>query len=128
MRLGYVSDPTFLEEFYQSEFDTGQPFDASVYLKHQHETEAFTFLTEVPTRRFITDGDQEQEQVQIEKYPEVGYKRIGDSFGDDRFTFFSENSLSALSFKQSDVPLANLGYIHGPESRIAQLQRNRRVG
>jgi hypothetical protein len=113
VRFGYVSDPTFLEEWNQNEFDTAQPFDASVYLKHQHDTEAFTILTEVPTRRFITNADESQEQVQVEKYPEVGYKRIGDSFGDDQFSFYSENSLAALSFRQSDVPLPDLGFIHG---------------
>jgi lipopolysaccharide export system protein LptA len=112
IRFGYASDPTFLEEWNQNEFDTSQPEDASVYLKHQHDTEAFTFLTEVPTRRFITNADESQEQVQVEKYPEVGYKRIGDSFGGDALTFYSENSLSALNFKPSDVPLVDLGFIH----------------
>jgi lipopolysaccharide export system protein LptA len=113
IRLGYATDPTFLEEWYQNQFDTAQPYDASVYLKHQHDTEAFTFLTEVPTRRFITNGDEEQEQTQVLKYPEIGYQRIGDSLGDDNFTFFSQNSLSALSFKPSDVPLADLGFVRG---------------
>jgi hypothetical protein len=112
VRFGYVSDPTFLEEWSQNEFDTSQPYDASVYLKHQQDTEAFTFLTEVPTRRFITNADESQEQVQVEKYPEIGYKRIGDSIADDNLTFYSENSLAALSFKQADVPLIDLGYRH----------------
>jgi hypothetical protein len=113
LRFGYITDPTFLEEWNQNEFDTAQPFDASIYLKHQHDTEAFTFLTEVPTRRFITNADEEQEQVQVEKYPEIGYRRIGDSFGDDNFTFYSENSASALAFKPADVPLIDLGFNHG---------------
>jgi hypothetical protein len=112
VRLGYVSDPTYLEEWDQNEFDTAQPYDASVYLKHQHDTEAFTLLTEVPTRRFITNADESQEQTQVEKYPEVGYRRIGDSFGGDNFTFYSENSAAALAFKQADVPLVDLGFIH----------------
>jgi len=113
VRLGYVSDPTFLEEWNQNEFDTSQPFDASIYLKHQHDTEALTFLTEAPTRRFITNADESQEQVQVEKYPEIGYKRIGDSFADDQLTFYSENSVAALSFRPADVPLVDLGFIHG---------------
>ncbi len=113
IRLGYVSDPSYLEEWDPEEFNTGQPYDASIYLKHQRDTEAFTFLTEVPTRSFITNADELQEQTQVEKYPQIGYQRIGDSFADDTFTFYSENSLSAESFKPSSIPISDLGFVRG---------------
>ena len=118
LRLGYVSDPTFLEEWYQNEFDTTLPYDASIYLKHQKDTEAFTFLTEVPTRDFVTTADQLQENTQVERFPELGYRRIGDSFGDDQFTFYSENSVAALRFNPARTTLAELGFRKGESPGI----------
>src|SRR5262249_46555406 len=40
LRAGYSSDPTFLEEFFEHEFDTGLPHDVSAYIKKQRDTEA----------------------------------------------------------------------------------------
>ena len=113
LRFGYLSDPTFLEEWYQNEFDTAQPYDASAYLKHQKDTEAFTFLLEGPTRNFVTVADQLQENTQVERYPEIGYRRIGDSFAGDNLTFYSENSLSALGFDRSRTTPADIGFQTG---------------
>ncbi len=115
LRLGYSSDPTFLEEWYKGEFDTQQPQDASLYLKHQKDTEAFTLLAEAPTRKFITNADELQEQSQVAVYPELGYHRIGDSLLDDRLTFFSEDSLAALHFVKTNTPLSELGFRKGQE-------------
>jgi hypothetical protein len=118
LRGGYSSDPTFLEEFFEREFDTGLPHDASVYLKRQRDSEAFTLLLQYPTNDFVTTANEVQEQVQVERLPEMGYRRIGDSFGQDQLTFFSDNTFSSLRFHESEASLAEQGYRAGQSPGI----------
>jgi hypothetical protein len=111
LRAGGVSDPTFLEEWFEQQFDTGLPTDISAYLKRQRQTEAVTLLLQFQPSDVVTTADQLQENFEVERLPEVGYRRIGDSFGDDQFTFFSENTLGLLRFNESRADLASdLGF------------------
>ena len=110
VRLGYLSDPTFLEEYYQSEFDDGLPYDGEFYAKRQRDTEVLTFLVETDTTHFITNADRQQEQFDVARLPEITYQRIGDSFADDNLTFYSNNSAAALQFDQSHFSLLDQGY------------------
>jgi hypothetical protein len=112
-RVGYASDATFLPEWYPDEFNNDPPENATIYLKHQTGTEAYTFLGSVDTTTFVTSADQMQEQFDVEQVPEVTYHRIGDSFGDDQFTFYSDSSLGALRFAQSHASLAQQGFSPG---------------
>jgi LPS transport system D len=111
IRGGYVSDPSFLEEYYQNEFYENQPYDAQAYLKHQQDTEAFTMLAEADTNRFPTTSDQQQENFDVEKLPEVGYQRIGDSLADDNLTFYSSNTVDRLRFAKSHFSLDQQGFV-----------------
>jgi hypothetical protein len=118
LRAGYSSDPTFLEEYFEREFDTGQPHDFSAYAKRQRDTEAMTLLVSVPTNLFPTAANEQQEQVGIERIPEVSYRRIGDSFADDSFTFFSDNTVSLLDFRRTTASLVEQGFRPGQSPGI----------
>jgi lipopolysaccharide assembly outer membrane protein LptD (OstA) len=107
---GYISDPTFLEEWFNKDFRTSRPLDTALYVKRQRDTEAFTFLTSVQPNDFATVAEVYQEQAEIERLGELGYRRIGDSILEDTMTFYSTNSLSALRFRQSDSTLEDLGF------------------
>ena len=113
LRLGYLSDPTFLEEYYQPEFDTGLPYNAEFYAKRQQDDEVLTFLAETNTTRFVTDSDRQSDQFDVARLPEITYQRIGDSIADDQLTLFSNNSASALKFDQSAFSLAQQGFVPG---------------
>jgi hypothetical protein len=114
LRAGWVSDATFMEEWFQDEFDEDQPRDESAYIKHQKDSEALTMLVDVAPMGFVTNADRQQEQFDIERYPEIGYHRIGESFGDDdQFTFYSDNTVSALHMRQSTVSLLDQGFAAG---------------
>jgi hypothetical protein len=113
IRAGYVSDPTFLEEYYQPEFDDGLPSDLSFYVKQQKDDEALTFLGETDTTNFVTNAGQQPEQFDVQRTPEIGYQRIGDSILDDQATFFSQNTASGLRFEQSHASLEAQGYYPG---------------
>lgn len=114
---GLISDPTFMEEWFTDEFYNSRPLDTAFYAKRQRQSEAFTFLVSVQPNDFTTVADLYQEQFEVERLPEIGYRRIGDSWWDDRATFFSENTLAALSFDNSDYTLEELGFRPAPVGR-----------
>ncbi|HEY7089052.1 MAG TPA: hypothetical protein VH518_13240, partial [Tepidisphaeraceae bacterium] len=121
LRAGLISDPTFLEEWFQKEFNDGLPHDLSAYLKRQRQTEALTLLVQAQPNDFVTTADQLQEQFEVEHLPEVGYYRIGDSVLDDKVTFFSANTFSGLHFKQSSASYTELGFRAGQDPFPANL-------
>lgn len=109
-RAGWVSDANFLEQWFQQEWYQNQEHDVSLYLKRQRNTEALTFLVDIQPNDIVTISDLAQEQFEVERLPEIGYHRIGDSFAGDTFTFFSQNTASGLKFKESDTSLIDQGY------------------
>jgi hypothetical protein len=113
LRLGYVSDPTFLQEYYQPEFDNALPYNAEFYVKRQRDTEVISFIAETDTTNFITNADRQQEQFDVARLPEIQYQRIGDSLLGDQGTLFSNTSGAALKFDRSDFSLAEQGYYPG---------------
>jgi hypothetical protein len=111
IRLGYVSDPTFLEEWFPLQFYQDLPTDVSGYIKHQRDTEAFTLLAEVQPNRRVTTSDRVAEQFEVEKTPEIGYHRIGDGFANDSLTFFSDNTAGGYDFAPQHATLQQQGFI-----------------
>jgi hypothetical protein len=110
LRSGWVSDATFREEWFEDEFNDGLPLETALYLKHQHDTEAVTFLATVQPNNVVTSADFLQEQFEIERLPQIGYRRIGDSFANDHLTFFSDNTLERVRFNQSGANLGEQGF------------------
>ena len=108
--VGYITDPTFLEEWFSREFRTARPQETSLYLKRQRDSEAITFLVSTQLTDFATVSDLYQEQLEVERLPELSYRRIGDSFAGDGGTFFSANTLSVLTFNNSSASLEDLGF------------------
>jgi lipopolysaccharide export system protein LptA len=110
LRAGWVSDSTFLENWYRQDYETELPLSVSAYIKHQHDTESTTFLFDIQPSHVVTSSDLEQEQFEVERYPEIGYRRIGDSFLGDQLTFFSDNTADAIKMQPSRDPLSEQGY------------------
>jgi lipopolysaccharide assembly outer membrane protein LptD (OstA) len=113
VRVGYVSDPTFDEEYYQSDFDNTLPYDAEFYVKRQRDTEVLSFLVSTDTTDFTTNADRQQEQFDVARLPEITYQRIGDSFLDDQLTLYSNNSGAVLKFDRSNFSLEEQGFYPG---------------
>ncbi|HEV2295703.1 MAG TPA: LPS assembly protein LptD [Tepidisphaeraceae bacterium] len=113
-RASHVSDPTFMEEWYERDFETGLPLETSAYFKHQQDSEVFSLLFSVQPNDFVTTSDLQQEQFEIERMPEINYRRIGDSLFRDRATFFSNNTLSRLQFSPSEASLLEQGFGFNP--------------
>jgi lipopolysaccharide export system protein LptA len=110
VRAGYVTDATFLEQWFDHDFDEGPPHDVNLYLKRQIDTEAYTVLTQFQPSNLVTTSELLQEQFEVERLPEVGYRRIGDSFADDRLTFFSRNTVGGYRFNTTRAELVEQGF------------------
>lgn len=110
LRLGYVSDPTFLEEWFPTQFMQEGPLDESAYIKRQRGTEAFTLLVEAQPNRLITTSDRMAEQFEVERFPEITYHREGDSAINDSLTIFSDNTAGGVDFQPTRATLAQQGF------------------
>ena len=53
---GYISDPTFLEQWFNREFRTQQPLQTSLYAKHQSGSEAYSLLISGELNNFALKG------------------------------------------------------------------------
>jgi len=116
LSAGYISDPTFMEEWFNRDFRNSAPLDTAFYAIRRRNSEAITLLLSGQPNDFATVANQYQEQTEVERM-ELGYHRIGDSILDDAATFFSSNTVSALRFKNSDYSLAELGFAPAPTGR-----------
>lgn len=111
LRAGWVSDPTFLEQWFTRDFDRELPRDVSGYVKHQQDNEAFTLLIQGQPSHLITTADLLQEQFEVEHLPEIGYHRIGESFLDDHATLISDDTFAGLHFQKTRASLREQGFI-----------------
>lgn len=92
LELSYISDRTFLEEFFEPEFDNDKEQETLLYLKKQQDNWAFTALLQTRIMDFLT---------QTERYPDLAYFQIGEPIG-DRVTWFTENRLGMVRYKAAE--------------------------
>ncbi len=102
----YISDPNFLEQYFQNVYATAPEQQTSVYLKQQHGNEAFTVLGKFQLNRFVANADLENNEYSVQKYPEVKYWRNGDKVL-GLFTFYTESSGALLNDKFSSTTAAD---------------------
>jgi hypothetical protein len=110
LRLGYVSDSNFMAQWFNDEYENNLPVNDSINLKHAHDSESFSLYAEAQPNRAISSADEEAENREISRLPEITYDRIGDSVGGDRATYFSETSGSALKFVANTQSLTEQGF------------------
>ena len=87
--ISYISDPNFLEEYRESEFDEGKEQETLLYLKKQDENRIFTLLTQFRVLDFTT---------QTERLPDLGFWWLGEPLGDVA-TFYNESRLGLLRYR-----------------------------
>ena len=110
LRAGYVTDATFMEQWFRDDFQDGDPHDLMGYIKHQTDSEALTFGATWQPSKLVTTSGQQQEQFEVNRIPEIGYYREGDSLLDDRLTLFSENTGVGLQYSRSRADLVSQGF------------------
>jgi hypothetical protein len=111
LEISYISDPTYLEEFFTNEAYADKPWETSLYLKNQQDDWAFTFLVKYDLLDFVPQATQLQTPgYTVDKLPEVSYYRVGTSLLDDSITWFSENRASLVRFNFPEQAPRALGY------------------
>ncbi len=100
LQASYVSDESFLQVWRQRDFAQKFQRETSGYLVSADERSELSALLTVPTNAVITNSGQlAARPYQVEKYPEVAYKRWGDSFFGDTLTWQQEYSANAMALR-----------------------------
>lgn len=111
LELAYTSDPTFLDEFYPLEADTGKEYETSIYLKKQENDWALTFLAKYNLTDYLQQSKfLEAPGYSVDKMPELAYYQIGTSLWEDRLTYFTENRASWMRLRFGTDSPRSLGF------------------
>ena len=115
--ISYISDPNFLEEYRESEFDEGKEQETLLYLKKQVDNTAMTLLIQPRTVDFVTQTDH---------LPEISYRVIGEALG-NRATWYSENRAGVVRFRPAerdvfDIPRDGVREGSGSSARVDSRQ------
>ncbi len=90
--ISYISDPTFLEEYFESEFQEGKEQETLLYLKKQQDNWAVTGLAKWRILDFLT---------QTEHLPDVEFRWLGQPLG-NWGALFTEARLGAVRYRTDD--------------------------
>ena len=106
----YISDPTFITTWREDDFTDRREYETSGYLKYQSGNHAFTALAKGTLNDFISNSYLLASQgYVVEKLPEVGYHRYGDSFFNDSVTYSTRSSVAYMRMQFEEHTPADLG-------------------
>jgi hypothetical protein len=83
----YMSDKNFLESFYRNEFNVGKEQETLVHAKRIEDNWGLSLLGKARTNDFVNT---------LEELPSAEFHWTGQSFFDDRLTFYSDTQASRL--------------------------------
>ena len=125
--LSYISDETFITTWREKEFYNRREYETAAYLRYTGHNSAFDTLFKYDINDFISNSYLLASRAyQVEKVPELTYRRYGDSLFDDLLTYSSETRLSRMRFsfqegtpRQLGVPPTAFGPGIGPDDSIS---------
>ena len=82
VEAAYYTDRYFLEEYYKRLYDTGMDQETLAYGIYQKDNQVIDVWTEANPMNW---------QTETQWLPRVDYYRLGDSFFDDRFTYYQHS-------------------------------------
>lgn len=113
-QASYISDPTFVSSRREEDFRSRREYETSAYLKHQQDNAALTILGKLELNDFISnDYLLASRQFQVDKLPEVTYRRYGDSLIGDLLTYSTETRLSRMRMVFNRTTPAEIGLRRG---------------
>jgi len=83
--VSYASDENFIEGYYRGEFNVGKEQETLVHLKRIEDNWGLSFLGKVRINDFVD---------KLEELPTSEFHWTGQSFFDDKLTFYSDTQLS----------------------------------
>jgi len=120
LELSYISDPSFLEEFFEDEFDNDKEQETLLYLKKQHDNRALTIHLQSHILDFVTE---------TERLPDIAAFTVGEPAG-RRATWYSENRLGMVRYRPKDQTFTEFLYA-GPQqgsSTVARVDSRQEIG
>ncbi|MCK4872427.1 MAG: LPS assembly protein LptD [Phycisphaerales bacterium] len=110
--LNYISDPAFLEVFFDRKAVTEKEFETQLELKNQKDNVAFTALVKPDLIDFTPNEYLLLSRgYQVEKLPELAYHRLGDLLG-DTFSYTGDTSASRMRLSLTDMAPREIGLIY----------------
>ncbi len=111
LEAAYVSDPTFLEEFYPDDAAVAKPYETAAYLKRQEGNTAFDVLATTRLSTFTEQLDVLQSDgYTVDRYPELSYRVVGGDLLDGRLSWFGQTSFSQLRLNAGDDAPEDRGF------------------
>jgi len=98
LELSYLSDPNFLEEYFEAEFDEGKEQETLIYAKKQRDNWAFTTLLQWRINDFLT---------QTEHLPDFAFYLSGEPLLGNAAVLFSEARAGVVRFRPDERRLFN---------------------
>ncbi len=93
----YVSDETFLEEFFESQADEARTYETSIYFEKRMDEAVLSMKASYDLNNFTPQLTTLQSPgYSVDKLPELRYDSTGTSLFDDRVTWFSDNRISRM--------------------------------
>ncbi|HUU19412.1 MAG TPA: LPS assembly protein LptD [Sedimentisphaerales bacterium] len=83
--VSYISDGNFLESFYRNEFYVGKQQETLVHMKRIEDNWGLSLLGKVRINDFVDE---------LEELPSAEFHWTGQSFLDDKLTFYSDSQVS----------------------------------
>ena len=115
LRAGYASDPTYLPEWNQRQFNEGLPHDLFFNLEQSRGNDLLAVGIDYDINNFPTVADELEEFAGVQRLPELRYARFGENLGPATLT--SRNRLGALRFKTFSSSPADLGFVDRDRSQ-----------
>jgi len=83
--VSYASDLNFIESYYRNEFNVGKEQETLLHLKRIEDNWGLSFLTKIRINDFVN---------KLEELPTAEFHWTGQSFFNDRLTFYSDTQVS----------------------------------
>jgi hypothetical protein len=109
-QASFISDETFITSWRKRDFYDRREYETTAYLRHLKDNAAFDVLTKYNLNDFISNSYLLASRAyQVQKVPEVSYRRYGDSFFDDSITYSTETRVSRVRFSLEESTPNELG-------------------
>ncbi len=107
----YISDETFVEEFFRREAQTRREFANSAYLRFLDERQGFTLEARGTFNDFISNEYLLQSLgYMTQRLPEATYFRLNDEFFNGLVRYSSQYSAGLLSLSFNEPTLSQMGF------------------
>jgi len=108
--LSHISDTTFITSWREEDFFNRREYETGVYLRYTGHNSAFDTLFKYDINDFISNSYLLASRAyQVEKMPELTYRRFGDSLFGDHVTYSGETRLSRMRFSFQEGTPSQLG-------------------